>query len=539
MQVEVERRSGSQVTLTVTVEAERVRERIEQLFQKYARRVSVPGFRPGKAPRSMVESRIDRKALMQDAIDDLINDTFKEALLEEHLEPLERGEVKDAQMAEDSSLTYQVELTVRPEVKLSDYKELVVRHTATPVTDELVESQIERLRESGATFAEITDNGIEQNDLVTIDYTMRVDGELYPEGGATGYPLQVGSDTFFPELNEALPGLKTGDTTTISVSYPEAYSTPELAGKTATFEIVICGVRRRMLPELDVAWVTAISEGDLQTVDELCAQVRKRLEQDAERMDRDHVRSEILSQLVAKSELDVPAALAEEQYGHLMEDLEHQLAHEHMSMEDYARSLSKTVVDVENEQQIFARDIVRRTMIMQEIARRENLYVTDEEIDSMVMVWNFNQDGQSVEKLKRDLPRLRKEMDKSGELQSLVSRLWREKVLSFLEEHADVEIEGRPRKTEEAGEPEETEQAVKAVEPEETEQAVKAVVPEETEQGERTKDPGKTGKARRAKENRQAGKIRKSKETGLAEETASAEAPAAEEPAADDEAASS
>jgi trigger factor len=459
MQVDVERQPGSRITLTITVEPEKVKERTEQLFQKYARRVSVPGFRPGKAPRALVESRIDRSALLHDAIDDIIEITYKEALQEENLQPLEQGKVKDINVGEDMSLTYQVELSVFPEVKLPDLAELVVRHVATEVTDELVESQLQRLRESGVDYVEMSETGIENGDFVTIDYTMQVDGEPYPEGDMTGYPLEVGSDTFFPELNEALLNLKTGDTTTITTTYAEDYSNPELAGKTAAFEVAVRSVRRQVLPELDDAWAGLVSNGAILTVDELREQMQKRLEQDAERMDRDHVRSVLLNQLVEKTELEVPATLVEEEYEHLMEELEHRLAHQRISMEEYARNMGQTVADLENEQQLMARDVVRRSMILQEIARRENIHVTEEELNTMVMVNSFSQGGQSVEKIERDLPKLRKEMEKSGQLDRLTNHIFREKILSFLQEHADVEVEGWPKETEEIAEEVETAEA--------------------------------------------------------------------------------
>ena len=445
MQVAVERRPGSQVALTVTVEAAKVQERMEQLFQKYARRVTIPGFRPGKAPRSLVEGRIDRAALLQDAVEDIIDITYKEALQEEHLEPLERGEIKDLQTGDDMSVTYQVVVSVRPEVKIPDYQELVVRHTATLVTDEQLDAEIDRLRERGADYAELTDEGIETGDFVTIDYTMKIDGESYPEGDTAGYPLEVGSDTFFPELNDALIGLKKDDTTTISTTYAEDYSNAELAGKTATFDIVVGSIRRRVKPEIDDAWVATLSGGALTTVDELRTHFRRQLEEMAERMDRDHVRSTLISQLVDKTDVEVPSMMAEEEYEHLMEELEHQLSHEHTTMEDYARSQGRTVVDIENEQQMIARDMVRRSLILQEIARKEQIYVTDEELDTLVTMESYSRGERSLDKIRRNLGKLRKELEKSGQLDRMASRLYHEKILTFLEEHADVEVEGRPK----------------------------------------------------------------------------------------------
>ncbi len=442
MQVAVERRPGSQVVLTVTVEPEQVKERAEQLFQKYARRVSIPGFRPGKAPRALVEGRIDQQALMQDAIDGVIDATYKAALREQNLEPMERGEVQDLQVGEDTSVTYQVLVTVRPEVTLPPYDELHVQHTPTAVTEEQVDAEIQRLLDRGAEATPITDSGIEAGDYVTIDYTMQVDGQPYPEGDTTGYPLEVGADTFFPELNDALLGVQAGDATTVTTTYAEDYTNAELAGKTAAFAITVKTVFRRVKPALEDAWVTNVSNGALHTVEELRGHFRKQLEDLAAQMDRDHVRSELMSQLMERAEIDVPASLAEEEYEHLMEELEQELSHQHLSLEEYARRQERRVADIENEQQMLARDLVRRSLVLQAIARKEGIVVTDEDLDALVMMEAYSRGEESLDKVRRNLKAMRRELEKSGQLDRLASRLFREKILTFLETHADVQMGG-------------------------------------------------------------------------------------------------
>lgn len=432
MQVAVERRPGSQVALTVTVEPTVLEAQIERLFQKHARRVSIPGFRPGKAPRKMLEERINRGALMQDAVEDVIDSTYKEALREEHLEPLERGEIEDLNTAEDLTLTYTVLVSVRPEITLPNYMGLHVTHTATVVDDAQVDAEIERLRERTADFAEITDEGIQTGDYVTVDYTMTVDGAPYPEGDTTGYPLEVGSDTFFPELNERLLGVKQGETVTVSKSYPADYSNEELAGKSAEFEIVIQQVRRVVKPEATDAWAQMLSQGALETMADLRGRLQQNLQVVAAESDHDHIRSALVRQVVDGAELDIPDTLVNEQFEHQMHDMEHRLAHERMSLEEYAEVVGRSVDDMRSEQRLLARDMVRRSLVLQEIARREKLAVTDEDVDAVLAA--SAQNGKSLKDVRRELER-------SGRFDHLVSRLFHEKVLGFLEQHADIRIQ--------------------------------------------------------------------------------------------------
>lgn len=430
MQVAVERRPGSQVALTITVEPAVLEQRMEELFQRHARRVTIPGFRPGKAPRKMLEERIPRSALLQDAIEDVIDATYKQALTEQELQPLERGEIEDVKTAEDLTLTYVVRVSVRPEVTLADYSKLVVKHTPTQVADDQVEAEIERLRERTSDFSEVTDEGIETGDYVTIDYTMTVDGEAYPEGDTTGYPLEVGSDTFFPELNEGLLELKQGETKTISHSYPEDYTNADLAGKTAEFAVTVQQVRRMRKPEATDAWAQMISQGSIENVEQLRERLQHNLQVMAQQADQDAIRGQLVSQVVEQSQLEIPDTLVEEEYEHLMHDLEHRLSQERMGLEEYAEMINRSVEDIKNEQMLLARDLVRRSLVLQEIARRERIVVSDEDINALLA---GAAPGES------DVRKVRKELEKSGRLDQLMSRIFHEKVLSFLQSHADVQ----------------------------------------------------------------------------------------------------
>lgn len=449
MHVDVERRPGSEVALTITVEPSVVEEQMEKLFQKYARRVNVPGFRPGKAPRQLVEARVERSALLKDAIEGVIDTTYKEALRENKLEPLVQGEIEDIDTADDLTVTYKVIVSVRPEISLPDLKELTVDYAATRVNDEQVDAEIERVREHSTEFTEVTEDGIQQGDLVTIDYTMKVNSEPYPEGDMTGYPLEVGSDTFFPELNEALIGLKLGETKPIEHDYAEEYSNKDLAGKKAEFDVVVQQVRRQMKPEVTDEWASIVTGGQITTVTELRERIQQNLQELAQRMDRDQIREELLRQLVSKSELDVPAVMVEEEYEHLMQDLESRLAREHMSFEDYSERIDRSIADIQSEQRILARDVVRRSLVLQEVARRDDVSVTDEDINSLLIMESYQRGERDIQQVRKQMKTLRKEMEKSGRLDHMVSRLFQEKILSHLEQHANVHITGLPEPAEE------------------------------------------------------------------------------------------
>ncbi|HEY3380069.1 MAG TPA: trigger factor, partial [Armatimonadota bacterium] len=378
--------------------------------------------------------RVNQHMLEQEAIEAVIDITYKEALTEQNLEPLERGEIEDLNAADDKTLTYTVLVSVRPEIKLPTYTGLKVTQHATQISDEQVAAEIERLRERTADFSEV-DDGIQTGDYVTIDYAMTVDGEAYPDGDTTGYPLEVGTDTFFPELNEGLLGVKQGETTTVTTTYPTDYSNKDLAGKTASFEITIQQVRRMIKPDASDAWAETISQGALTTIDTLRERLKENLQAMASQSDHDQVRNELVRQVVEQAELDLPETLVDEEFSHLMEELEQKLTQQRMTLAEYAEAVTRTEDDIKNEQMLLARDMVRRSLVLQEVARCEKIYVTDEDVDAALL--SFAQGGRSLKDIRKDL-------EKSGRLNSIASRIFHEKVLGFLEAQAEITVEGQP-----------------------------------------------------------------------------------------------
>jgi len=434
MQTSVERRPGSKVALSVTVEPAVLKERMDRLYQKRARTVAIPGFRPGKAPRKLIDERMAplMPRIQQEAIEAVIDATYKDALREQDIEPIEQGEIDDINVGDDQSLTYTVLVSVRPEIKLPEYTGIEVKRPVTEITDEQVAKEIENLRDRTADFGEVIDEGIQTTDYVTIDYTMSIDGEPYPEGDTTGYPLEVGTDTFFPELNEALLGVKQGDIVTVTHTYPEDYSVKELAGKTGTFEVTVQQVRRVIRPELTDEWASLISQGALPNIDALRERLKENLQAMAKQADQEQLRNDLVSKVVEGAELELPDVMVEEEIEHLMHELEHRLSHERVSLEEYAEMSNRSVDDIRNEQQLMARDMVRRSLVLQEIARREQLFVTPEELDATV---------QALTPSGSDVKEFRASLEKSGRLNTLASRIFHEKVLSFLESHAKIDGE--------------------------------------------------------------------------------------------------
>ncbi len=274
VEVEVQELEGGQVALLVRVPPEPVQAVREQVIAAASKRVNIPGFRKGKAPRHLLERFLDQEYVRQQLIEHLLPEAYDAALKQAEIRPLTDPELDDVELGEDHALTFKATITRRPEVTLGELTGLRATKHVTPVTDEQVEAELEKVRAARAKFAALPEEAVlEKGDLAIVDYEMFVEGEKREQGSATGYPLEVGNDELFPQLNDALPGAKVGESREFEVNYPESHADPDLAGKTASFNVTVQQARRRQLPELDEEFVKQVS--DLTTVEELRARVQR------------------------------------------------------------------------------------------------------------------------------------------------------------------------------------------------------------------------------------------------------------------------
>jgi trigger factor len=438
MQIAVEQRPGSRVALTITVGAEVVTQEATSVFRKYASRVKVPGFRPGKAPQNMISSMVDQEAVMNHAIDNVIDKTYREALSEHKFIPLERAQVEDMTQEEDGSLKFVVVLTVRPTINLGEYKGVEITKQKTDVTDEMVQAEIDRVLQSSAKYDYVTDE-IKADDYAIINYVAKIDGIDAPDLSSTGYPVWVGHDSIFPELNDGIIGKKSEEEFVVTKEYAADFADESLAGKTVEYTVIIENVRRLVIPELTDEFVATISDNNLSNKDELVERVKLNLKYMAENNDNDNLRTEVVRKVVELSELDLPEIEVDEEFQHLMIGLEERLQKRHTTLEQFSEQTGRTLEDIQNEQKLIAQDMVRRSLVLADIAGKEGIDVTDEDIDGVFAMEIYRNKGEmSGKSLAKEIANLRREMKKTGALYNIEGKLRYEKVVSFLMQNAVI-----------------------------------------------------------------------------------------------------
>lgn len=398
MNVTVER-VGNDATLKITLPAEEVNKGYKKAVAKIAGQVNIPGFRKGKAPRNIIEMHYGKEAVKQEAFELVANQCYTEALEQEKLIPVSDPKVEDSVFEENKDMELTIKVTLKPEVKLGDYKELHVEKEAVEVTDEAVEEQVQGLRSRHAKMVEAEEGAvIEKGDFAIIDFAGTVDGEPFSGGEGKGYPLEVGSNSFIPGFEDQLVGLKKGDSTDVDVTFPEEYFVKELAGKQAIFKVNVQDVKRKELPELTDEYVAANS--DCKTVEELRASYKERMQKAAENNAQIAYEKALIDLAVANAEFEVPEIMIEDRVTQMIDEMRMSLEARKLTLEQYMQYSGIDMKQLRERQHDAAVENVKTDLVLDAIAKAENIQVSMEDVDSELSAI-ASQHGANLEDVKK------------------------------------------------------------------------------------------------------------------------------------------
>lgn len=398
MNVTVER-VGNDATLKITLPAEEVNKGFKKAVAKIAGQVNIPGFRKGKAPRNIIEMHYGKEAVKQEAFELVANQCYTEALEQEKLIPVSDPKVEDSVFEENKDMELTIKVTLKPEVKLGDYKELHVEKEAVEVTDEAVEEQVQGLRSRHAKMVEAEEGAvIEKGDFAIIDFAGTVDGEPFSGGEGKGYPLEVGSNSFIPGFEDQLVGLKKGDSTDVDVTFPEEYFVKELAGKQAIFKVNVQDVKRKELPELTDEYVAANS--DCKTVEELRASYKERMQKADENNAQIAYEKALIDLAVANAEFEVPEIMIEDRVTQMIDEMRMSLEARKLTLEQYMQYSGIDMKQLRERQHDAAVENVKTDLVLDAIAKAENIQVSMEDVDSELSAI-ASQHGATLEDVKK------------------------------------------------------------------------------------------------------------------------------------------
>jgi len=378
MEAKMEKIEANLVKIEVRVEAEKFDAALKKAYNKNKAHFNVQGFRKGKVPMAMVKKFYGVEVLFDDAINFSIDETYGKALAENDIKPVDYPKIDIVEIGEGKDLVYTAEVTVYPEVKLGEYKGLEVKKNSYEVTEEEVQKQLESIQEKNARVETKTEGTVEKGDIAVIDFKGFIDGEAFEGGEGTDYSLEIGSGSFIDTFEDQLVGLKAGENKEVKVTFPEGYGKEELNGKPATFEVTVKEIKVKELQELDDEFAKEVSEFD--TLAELKEDIKKKAEEhNAQKADREF-ENDVITAAVETATIDLPEVMVEKEIDAMIGDLENRLRYQGLTLDQYMEFTGSSVDKMRDYMKENADKKVRADLVLDAIAKAENIEATEEEI---------------------------------------------------------------------------------------------------------------------------------------------------------------
>ncbi|WIF94117.1 trigger factor [Caminicella sporogenes] len=427
MNSKILKKENNRVTLEIKVSAEDFEKAIQESYMKNRKRFNIPGFRKGKAPRKIIEMQYGEGIFYEDAINIALPKEYDKAIKQHNLEPVDRPDVDIEEIKKGEDLIFTATVTVKPEVNLGEYKGIEVEKIEYNVTDEDVEKELERMRDLNARLVNVEDRPVQKDDTVIIDYKGFVDGVQFEGGTAENQSLVIGSGKFIPGFEEQLIGANRGDEIEVKVKFPEEYHADKLAGKDAVFKVTIKEIKFKELPDLDDEFAKDVSEFD--TLEELKADIRKRLEENAQKRAERELREKVLDKVVENAQIDIPEVMVETEIDNMLTDFDFQLRYQGLDLEKYLQFTNTKIEDLRNQMKDDAYNRVKTSLVLEAIKEKENIEVTDEDVEKEIEKI-AEQNKVSVEKMK--------ETFRDGNYGYIRNTIKVRKTIDFLVENAKI-----------------------------------------------------------------------------------------------------
>ena len=378
MSLQVEKLEKNMAKLTIEVSAEELDKAMEKAYQKQKSRISLPGFRKGKAPRKMIESMYGKGVFMEDAVNSLVPQEYSKAIADCDLEIVSQPEINVTQMEPGKALIFTADVATKPEVTLGDYKGVEVPKTEIAVTDEEVDAEVKKEQDKNSRTVVVEDRAAANGDITTIDFEGFVDGVAFDGGKGSDYALTLGSGTFIPGFEDQLVGANTGDHVEVKVTFPEEYQAKELAGKEAVFQCDVKKIETKEVPELDDEFAKDVSEFD--TLAEYKEDVKKNLTEKKEKEARTAKENAAVDKAIENAQMDIPELMTKTECRQMMDDFSRRMQQQGLSMEQYFQFTGQSMDKMMEDMKPQALKRIQTRLVLEKIAEVENIQPSEEEI---------------------------------------------------------------------------------------------------------------------------------------------------------------
>ena len=401
MSYKITKKEKNNYEVEITISAEEWENAVEATYQADKNRFSVQGFRKGKAPRKVIEKNYGEMVFFDGAFERAFSEEYGKFLDEnKDFEPIVQPDVKIDKFGKEG-LVVTASVAGVPEVKLGAYTGLTVKKECKKATKKEVEDELKMVAERSARFVDASDDEAKMGDFATIDFVGMVDGEIFEGGSATNYRLELGSKSFIDTFEDQIVGMKVGDNKDVNVTFPANYGAENLQNKPAVFKVTLEKIERKQLPEINDAFASNVSE--FETLEDYKKDIEKRMnikkEQEAERK----LENDLIEKIVDASEVEVPEILIERQLDMFIKDLEARLSYQGLKLDEYLGYLETDVQKLREERKEQAKQSCKTRLVLEELIKKENLYVTDEELNAKLQ--------EMADLYKKDLEEYKKTLD--------------------------------------------------------------------------------------------------------------------------------
>lgn len=382
MSVQVEKLEKNMAKLTIEVSSEEFENAIAKAYKKNKNKISMPGFRKGKAPRAMIEKMYGKGIFYEDAANSIIPDAYADAAKESELEIVAQPEIDVTQIESGKPFIFTATVALKPEVTLGEYKGIEVEKKEVEVTDEEVEAEINKVRESNARMLDIDDRVTQDGDTVLIDFDGYVDGKQFEGGKADDYSLVLGSHSFIDNFEEQLVGKNIGDDVEVNVTFPENYQAEELQGKPAVFKVKIKEIKVKELPELDDDFAQDVSNFD--TIAEYKEDLKKKLTENKEEALKREREEAVIGKIIENAQMDIPEQMVDAQTRQMTQEFAQRLSSQGLSIDQYMQFTGLTPQKMIEELKPQALKRIQSRLVLEAVVAAENIETTEEELDKEI-----------------------------------------------------------------------------------------------------------------------------------------------------------
>lgn len=426
MTAKLEKIENSEAYIEIEVSAEQVEEGLQYAYRKVIKQVAIPGFRKGKAPRELLELQFGKEVLFQDALEYIVPEAYEKALEELNIKPIAQPEFDINDPESGQPFKFNARVPVKPEVKLGEIEGIEVEIPDFQVKEEDVIQRLEDMRRHYAQVEEKIEEPAAMGDKLNIDFEGFIDGEAFAGGKGEDYSLELGSNTFIPGFEEQLVGLKAGESKDVLVTFPESYHAEDLAGKEAVFQVSVKRIETTEARELNDEFAQEVSQ--FNTIDELCQDIRKNLEDMAASRRKESIKTELMEKALEKCDIPVPDAVINMQVERMLQDFEQRITYQGLTLEQYFQFTNSNREDFSQKIWPEAEKSVKGDFMLEKLAEEKGMEVSEEELNEHIMKL-ANNFGMEVDKIKEEL---------GGAIENIRTGLKIDKAIDFLIDKAVV-----------------------------------------------------------------------------------------------------